>query len=112
MSVRPSGLPRGLGLNTGNSDRYLNMMWAPFVWQDPPQALYAPVASRPLVFLGCDGQIWLCSDFGLQVGDQLRCGFSGEFLERGSAERGEQRSDVLIGIAGPLGEGVQSSYLC
>ena len=62
------------------------------MWQDG----YTPIPSRPLIFMVVFVLVGLCSDLGLQVPDQLRCGFTGEVFKAGNLEAGKHLSNVCF----------------
>ena len=56
--------------------------------------------------------VGLCSDLGLQVADQLRCGFAGKVFKAGNIEAGKHLSNVCLLIVCSFGQGVECSALC
>ena len=69
--------------------------------------------SRPAPWLFMVVFVWygLCSDLGLQVADQLRCGFTGEVFKAGNIEAGKHLSNVCFLIVCSFGQGVERSAL-
>ena len=65
----------------------------------------------PLDFYGCVCLVGLCSDLGLQVPDQLRCGFTGEVFKAGNLEAGKHLSNVCFLIVCSFGQGIKRSAL-
>src|SRR5208283_686531 len=56
-----------------------------------------PIPPRPW-FYGCSGLVSLSSYLGLQVADQLRCGFTGKVFEAGNLKAGKHLPNVCLVI--------------
>ncbi len=87
-----------VGLGAGNKDINLNI------------GLLLHLAGRvhtypvpPLIVYGCACVVGLCGDLGLQVPDQLRCGFAGKVFEAGNLEAGKQLANVCFLIVCSFG---------
>jgi hypothetical protein len=88
-----------VGLGAGNRDMNLNISVSSHM---AGRVQTYPVP--PLSFYGCVYLVGLCSDLGLQVPDQLRCGFTGEVFKAGNLKAGKQLADVSLLVLCSFGQ--------
>ncbi len=72
----------------------------PPIWRNADRR----IPSRLLIVYRCACVVGLSSDLGLQVPDQLRCGFAGEVFKAGNVEAGKHLCYVGIVIVCPSAE--------